>query len=250
MVCVLLQTILATFVISLVSLVGLAFSYKFIKKTIHYLISFAAASFLAIVFFDLLPHAIEELEGIHFEELSVFILTGIIIFFLVERFIHWHHCGKEECHRKKSFSHLVLIGDFVHNFLDGVVIAGAFAFNPATGWTTAAVIAAHEIPQEFGDFSVLIHSGLKKTKALLLNFYSALSAVVGGIVGFFLFEQFENVAPYIILIASGGFLYIALSDIIPAIHEHKSETKVLYVENMIFLATILVIYFLIRSFGH
>lgn len=247
----LINIILATLIISLISLVGIIISYKKIKKFLHYFISFAAGTLIAVTFFDLMPHALEELDGImHIEQSIVWVVLGIVLFFLIERYIHWHHCDKESC-RDKPAGILVLTGDFVHNFLDGVLIAGAFMLNASTGLFTALTVAIHEIPQEFGDFAVLIHSGFSKRKALILNFISALSAVIGGVLGFFLFKQIEGIAPYAVLLTAGGFLYVALSDIVPAMHQHDKNKNIVMVETIIFVLTIIGFYFLLGALhGH
>lgn len=241
----LLQIIIATGLLSLVSLVGLIVSQKKIKRFLHYFISFAAAALLAAAFFDLIPHALHELEemGLDAHEMLIFVVGGIVLFFLVEKFIHWHHCDKEHCHEKPA-GVLILLGDFVHNFIDGLLIAGAFLLNTATGIATTLTIALHEVPQEFGDFAVLLHSGFSKKKALLLNLYSALSSVVGGVVGFFLLDSFTEIIPYVVLLAAGGFLYIALADIFPTMHKHKHK-KHSIIETVIFLLTLVGFWFLI-----
>ena len=239
--------LIATLLISLLSLVGILISYKKIKKFLHYFISFAAGTLLAVAFFDLIPHALHELEefGVHAHEALVFVVGGIVLFFLVEKFIHWHHCGKEDCHDKPA-GVLILAGDFVHNFIDGLLIAGAFMLNVTTGIVTTITVALHEIPQEFGDFAVLLHSGFKKKKALLLNLYSALSAVLGGILGYFFLDKFAGVTPYVVLVAAGGFLYIALTDIMPSLHKHKYKSQMVK-ESLIFLITIVGFYFLLAA---
>lgn len=172
----------------------------------------------------------------------IFVVIGIVLFFLVERFIHWHHCGKEDCHERPA-GLLILTGDFVHNFLDGLLIAGAFLLDFTTGITTTVAVFLHEVPQELGDFSVLIHSGFSKKRALFLNFLSALSAVIGGIVGFFAFDYFHEITPFAVLIAAGGFLYIALSDIVPSLHKHKGEKYVIIIESLVFVLTIVGFWF-------
>ena len=236
--------IIATVIISLISLVGIIISYKKIKKFLHYFISFAAGVLIAVSFFDLIPEAMHKLEdaGIEHSELFLFIVVGIVLFFLIERMIHWHHCDKECCDAKPA-GLLILTGDFVHNFLDGILIAGAFMLDFGTGVVTAITVAIHEIPQEFGDFAVLVHSGFTKKKALLLNFLSALSAVFGGILGYFLFDRLSGFIPFVVLITAGGFLYIALSDIVPAMHKHCKEKKVMLFETFIFVTTVVVFYF-------
>jgi len=237
--------ILATLIISLVSLLGILVTQKHIKKFLHYFISFAAGTLIAAAFFDLIPHALEELEvaGMHVEESVIFIVVGMVLFFLIERFIHWHHCDQDHCHEKPA-GLLILTGDFVHNFIDGLLIAGAFLLDVTTGIITTITVAIHEIPQEFGDFAVLIHSGFSRNKALLLNFLSALSAVAGGIVGYFVLEQAENLTPYAVLITAGGFLYIALTDIVPSMHKHGKNKTIVIVETVVFLATLVGLYYL------
>lgn len=245
----LINIIIATLIVSLISLVGIIISHKKIKKFLHYFISFAAGALISVALFDLIPHALEKLEqiGIHAHQSFIFVVMGIVLFFLIERFIHWHHCGNEHCHQKPA-GILILTGDFIHNFLDGILIAGAFMLSNATGVFTTLTVLLHEIPQEFGDYAVLIHSGFSKKKALLLNFLSALSAVFGGIIGFLLFEVIDGIAPYFVLATAGGFLYIALSDIVPSMHKGEKK-KMLVAESLIFILTMAGFYFLI-SFLH
>lgn len=240
----LIQIIVATVIVSLVSLLGIIFSYGKIKKFLHYFISFAAASLLGVAFFDLIPEGTEELIflGIEVEIALLFVLIGVMLFFIVERFIHWHHCDKDDCHDKPA-GFLILTGDFVHNFIDGILIAGAFLLNTFTGIMTTITVIIHEIPQEFGDFSVLIHSGFSKMKALKYNFFSALSAVLGGILGYFLFDSLGRITPYAVLIAAGGFIYVALSDIVPSMHKHKDKSNTVWLETLIFLVTLVGFYF-------
>ena len=242
----LLTIILATLIISLISLIGIIISHKNVKKFLHYFISFAAGTLIAVAFFDLIPEAVGKLEeaGMHIDESVLFIVAGILIFFLVERYIHWHHCGKHEC-KEKPAGMLILMGDFVHNFIDGVLIAGAFMLGNATGIITTVSVAVHEIPQELGDFSVLIHSGFSKVRALYLNFVSALSAVIGGVIGFFVFNSVNRVVPYAVLIAAGGFIYVALSDIMPSLHHHKQNKSIVLNETIIFVLTLVGMYFLL-----
>ncbi|MBD3209437.1 ZIP family metal transporter [Candidatus Woesearchaeota archaeon] len=247
----LLAVIISTVIISLISLVGLFLAAKRVQRWIHYFISFAAGTLLAVSFFDLIPeslHAFEE-AGVHGREALLFVLVGIALFFIIERFIHWHHCGKNDCDERPA-GLLILTGDFIHNFLDGVLIASAYLLDFRAGLLATISIIAHEIPQEIGDFSVLLHAGYTKAKALLLNFYSALSAVIGGVVGYFLFSAVEIVIPFVVAVAAGGFIYIALTDIVPALHRHKRERWVSVVETAVFLLTIVVFWCLLSLLGH
>lgn len=247
----LLAITVSTLIISLVSLVGLFIFGKRIERGLHYLIAFAAATLLSVSFFDLLPEALEgfEAQGVHAHEALVVVLVGILVFFIIERFIHWHHCGKEDCHDRPA-GLLVLTGDFVHNFVDGLLVAGAYLLSLQAGILATISIVAHEIPQEIGDYSVLIHSGFKRAKALLLNFYSALSAVIGGVAGYFALSALENAIPFIVAFAAGGFIYIALTDIVPALHKHKKHGNLMVTETFIFLVTIVAFYFILGALGH
>jgi zinc and cadmium transporter len=247
----LLPIIIATIVVSLASFVGILVVAKKAKSFLHYLIAFAAAALISVSLLDLIPEALETLEaaGTHAEDGLLFVIMGIVLFFLIERFIHWHHCGSEDCHDRPA-GLLILTGDFVHNFIDGILIAGAFLLDINAGILTSLSILAHEIPQEIGDMSVLLHSGFSTRRALFLNFLSALSAVIGGVVGFFAFQALEGVLPYAVMVAAGGFLYIALSDIVPALHRHKKQKGMLFVETAIFILGIVFFWALLTFLGH
>ncbi len=247
----LLPIISATFLVSLIAFVGLAVTSRHIKRLLHYFVSFAAGTLVAVAFFDLIPHSLEEIMALggSLEAGIAFVVLGIAIFFLIEKFIHWHHCDRHECHELPA-GVLILTGDFVHNFLDGVLIAGAFLLDTATGILTTITVAVHEIPQEFGDFAVLVHAGFTRKRALLLNFVSALSAVLGGVLGYFMFASIEGIAPFAVLAAAGGFIYVALSDIVPSLHRHLGRTRhAVELETVIFVLTIAVLYFLFHSVG-
>jgi len=235
----------ATLIISLMSFVAAWFLRHKVTKYLHYLITFAAGVLLASAFLDLMP------EGLHDVDLHLgllFVLIGIILFFLIERFIHWHHCGKHDCHRE-SLGKLNLIGDSIHNFLDGIIIAGSFLINPLTGIFTSIAIVAHELPQEIGDYSILIHSGYTHKNALKMNVLVSLTALIGGLFGFFLLSSFETFLPFLVLLTAGGFIYIALSDIFPDLHQHKEERKII-LEGIILILTLIVFWFLFSLLGH
>ncbi|MCA9477686.1 MAG: ZIP family metal transporter [Nanoarchaeota archaeon] len=254
----LLAIIIATVIISLMSFVGIFFLSERVKQFLHYLVSFAAGTLLAVAFFDLIPESLEHfLElGIDLHESIIIVLAGVLIFFLIERFIHWHHCDSctdhdhHHDHKHKTAGFLVLAGDFVHNFVDGVLVAGAFLLDFHIGIVTTLSIVAHEIPQEIGDFSILLHSGYTKAKALLYNFYSALSAVLGGVIGYFALSAVQSIVPFVVAIAAGGFIYIALTHIVPALHSHKHNRKTIFIETLIFFSTIVVFYFLLAGHSH
>lgn len=206
--------LVATLVVSGVSLVGvlyLVIKEKFVNKILPYLVAFAAGSLLAASLFDLIPESFEILG----KNASVFVTVGILIFLLFEQILHWHHEQRHECGdcKGKVIGYMVLLGDGLHNFLDGIIIASAFLISVPTGISATLAVFLHEIPQELGDFAVLIHSGFKKEKALLYNFLSALTAILGGIMGYFFLKGVSGVVPYVVAIGAGGFLYIALVDL-------------------------------------
>jgi len=219
----LIYIIIATVLVSLISFIGvltLALRKQFLHRYMGLLVSFAAGAILAAVFFDLLPEAFEMLGNF------TFVLVGIGLFFILESAIHWHHHGTEcSHHAKHPVVFLNLIGDAMHNFLDGVLIAGAFLLNIGAGISTTIAIALHEIPQEIGDFAILVRGGLSRSRALLMNFLSALFSLVGGIVGFLFITKLEGALPYVISLAAGGLLYIATTDVLPELHKEKSADK-------------------------
>lgn len=184
------------------------------------LVSFAAGVMLTAALLDLLPEAFHEAG----EGASHSVFLGVLLFFFFERFLLWFH-HHHEPHGIKPVSLLVLVGDGLHNFIDGVAIAAAFLISPAVGLTTTIAIAAHEIPQELADFSLLIHGGIKKATALLLNFLSGLTALLGAVLSYYYLESFESGIPTILGFTAGMFLYIACSDLIPEMHKDFAKQK-------------------------
>ncbi|MBP9699777.1 ZIP family metal transporter [Candidatus Woesebacteria bacterium] len=217
--------LIASLLVSAVSFVGGIFLVNhrlFSNSTFtSSLVSFAAGIMLSAALLDLLPEA-QEAAG----EGNIFlpVLIGIVAFFFLERFVVWFH-HHHASHGKAPTSVLILLGDAVHNFIDGVAIAAAFLVSPALGVTTTLAIAAHEIPQEIADFSVLISGGMKKSKALLYNFISGLTAVLGAITAYFFFETVQGVSWILLSFTAGMFLYIACSDLIPELHKELSDKK-------------------------
>jgi len=216
-------SLLAVLVVSLLSFVGvlfLALKKGTLEKILLFLVSLAAGSLLGGAFIHLLPEAIEEL-GVSLS-FSISILTGILSFFVLEKFVHWRHChiptSKNHPH---PLAFMNLFGDAFHNLIDGAVIAGSFLVSPSLGVATTLAVIIHEIPQEIGDFGVLVYGGFKKTKALLFNFFSALLSFLGAILVLFLGNRFTDLIPLILPFTAGGFIYIAGADLIP---ELKKET--------------------------
>jgi len=156
-------------------------------------------------------------------------MVSLVMFWLIERGVHWHHCHCNNNNEKDrpSRQHLVylnLIGDALHNFLDGVVLAATFLVNPALGWSTMAATAVHEFPQELGDAAILMHGGLSKKKAIWANGTVALIAVFGGIVGYYFLSYLDGWVPYLLAVAASNFLYLALADLVPELnHEHGNK---------------------------
>ncbi len=157
----------------------------------------------------------------------MFLLLGFCVFFVLENFIRWHHHHSISHPEIKSFSYLILISDAMHNFIDGVVIAASFMVSLPIGIMTSIMVVLHEIPQEIGDFGVLIYGGFKKTKALFLNFLSGVTAIFGGIVGYFLAEKIGDSIVFLLPFAAGTFIYIAASDLIPEIKEKGSKESMI-----------------------
>lgn len=212
-----------SFIGSVASLIGgalLLLNKNQTKRFYHLLASFAAGALLATAFLDLLPEALEEAP-----EANIFAwaLAGLLGFFILERFLHWfHHHHDEELPAgeltKKPVVSLVLFGDSVHNFIDGLVVGSAFLVDIRLGIVTALATAAHEIPQEIGDFGILLNAGVKKSRVFLYNVLSSLATMVAAVGVYFLGSALEGVLPIFLSVTAGFFIYIAASDIIPEIH--------------------------------
>lgn len=245
-----LQILVAVISVSLISLVGvflLSFKEAFLKKTLLYFVSFAVGALFANVFLHLLPETIEQAPDIH--KAFIYVLVGILISFFIEKFVHWHHCHNLECHDYKPVGTLMLIGDGVHNLTDGILIASTFLVDPQLGIATTIAIILHEIPQEVGDFAVLLHSGWSRTQALLANFASALTAVVGAVLVLFLNEYVTGIEAVLLPITAGNFLYIAGSDLIPELHK-ESKLKNALLQFCAILAGILLMSVFISNHEH
>jgi zinc and cadmium transporter len=240
-----LYTIISVIIISLISLVGiftLSIKAKKLKTLLIYLISFSAGALFGDAFLHLLPEISQ--QGLT-TQTSLLVLAGIGVFFFIEKIVHWQHCHHPitESH-VHPFAIMNLIGDAVHNFLDGIIIGVSYLINIPAGIATTIAVALHEIPQEIGDFGVLIHGGYSKAKALMLNFVTALAAIIGAIIALTLNTYIPNIEQYLIPIAIGGFIYIAGSDLIPELHKDFETRKSIY--QLIALALgVLVMYLLL-----
>jgi zinc and cadmium transporter len=253
--------IVFTLIGSVFSLIGgilLLFKEKTTLKYSHFLAAFAAGTLLGTVFFDLLPEAIEEAEHVSTNlglTINIFFWTlfGFLSFFLIERFIHWFHHHQHEYTEEtvKPTVPLIITSDTVHNFIDGVVIASTFLVSIPLGIVTTLAVAIHEIPQEIGDFGILLHKGMKRKKIILVNLLSALTALVGALIAYWLGERMEAPLPILLSITAGFFIYIAASDLIPEIHHENRKGFALTETLLIFLGvgTIWIFISLLEGFG-
>lgn len=216
-----LYTLSSVFVVSLISFVGVlavALRREVLHKILLFLVSLSAGALLGGVFFHLIPEAAEEM-GFSLN-LALYVLSGILIFFVLEKLICWRHCHIEiSDEHPHPIAFMNLIGDALHNFIDGMIIAGAYIVSVPLGISTTLAVIFHEIPQEIGDFGVLVHGGFRRLKALLLNFATALTAVLGALVILFLNIEVEAVGRILVPFTAGGFLYIATSDLIPELRK-------------------------------
>lgn len=216
---------------------------KWLNRILLVLVAFSAGALLGAAFFDLLPEALERVGAESTMGVFVFVIFGFLSFFILENFVHWHHHHSREHPEIMPFSYLILISDSFHNFIDGVVIAASFAVSLPMGITTSLAVILHEIPQEIGDFGILIYGGIKKTRALLLNFLSAIAAVFGGLIGFFLSEKIGESVVFLLPFAAGNFIYIACSDLIPEIKEKTIPKKAIF-HFLVFLLGLALMYYL------
>ena len=212
-------------VVSLISFVGVIFiglKESLLRRVVMVLVGFASGTLLGGAFFDLLPEAVSMINPPI--TIFYFVILGIIVFFCIEKFLYWRHCHEEEC-QVHTFAYISLVGDGVHNFIDGMIIAATFVLGFELGFITTLAVISHEIPQEIGDFGVLIYGGLSKRKALTYNFISALTAILGAIVTYYVVFLRSNYA-LLVPFAAGGFIYIATTDLMPELHKksHAGES--------------------------
>jgi len=222
-------------------------------------ISFAIGALLAVAFWGLIPEAFSAVKPEQFQSLSGAILAGILGFFVLEKLLIWRHChfgnceahGDEDEHghghghshshgMTKSAGVLIVLGDGIHNFVDGVLIAAAFLTDAHLGIVTSLAVAAHEIPQEVGDFAILLHSGYSKSKALLYNIFASLATVLGGVLAYFGLEGLHDSLPYFLALAASSFIYIAVADLIPSLHKKTDMRTSLQQIALIALGVLLI----------
>jgi zinc and cadmium transporter len=199
------------------------------NRLLPHTVSFAIGALLGAALLGLLPHALEGVEAGHYHGITSAVLLGLFGFFLLEKLVLWRHCHHSHCevhtpeedgpHQHAAAGTLILIGDSLHNFIDGVLIGAAFLTDIHLGVVTSLAVAAHEIPQEVGDFAVLLHSGFSTGKAFVFNLLSSLATVLGGLLAYYGLKGLQPLLPYVLAIAASSFIYIAVADLIPGLHK-------------------------------
>jgi len=230
MVTVYLYTFSGILVVSVISLIGVFFlpsREDILRKYIFLFISLAVGALLGDAFIHLIPEAFGTSSNA--TATGVLTILGILLFFILEKVLHWHHHGEDANENHiHPIGRLILFSDGVHNFLDGIIIAASFMVSIPVGIATTIAVTLHEIPQEIGDFAILLHSGYTRRRALVLNFLSALTAFVGALVFFVFGTLSESLVGYSLPLAAGGFIYIALTDLIPELHKTKQAKHSFY----------------------
>lgn len=192
------------------------------SKLIPWLVSYAVGALLGVSMLALLPTTLEQLPP---PRVFTTLLLGILLFFVLEKLVLWRHCHIHDCEVHESSVFPVLIGDAFHNFVDGAVVAAAVMTSVPLGITTAVAVAAHEIPQEIGDFAILLHAGYSRGRALLLNVLSAAASALGAVAAFVALDYVPRMLPYILVLAAASFLYVAMADLIPGLHRGRTDAS-------------------------
>jgi len=215
-------------IVSLISLIGvvtLSVKIEHLKKILIYLISFSAGALIGDAFIHLIPEVVEESGGFSLM-ISLYVISGLVVSFVVEKFIHFRHCHMPiTAEHKHPFAWMNLFGDSIHNFIDGLIIGAAYLVSVPVGIATTIAVILHEIPQEMGDFGVLVHGGFSVKKAVFLNFLTALTAVAGTVIVLVFGSAMEGLSLFLVPFAAGNFIYIASTDLIPELHKETSVRK-------------------------
>jgi zinc and cadmium transporter len=214
-----------------------------------HLVSFATGTLLGAAFLGLLPHALDLAADSDVHVIPLAVLLGLLGFFLLEKLVIWRHCHEDHCevHGSELVDHpqstgtMILIGDGLHNFLDGILIAGAFLTDVHLGIVTSLAVAAHEIPQEVGDFAVLLHSGYTRGRAFFYNILSSLTTVIGGVLAWYALQDVQHFLPYVLAVAASSFIYIAVADLIPTLHQ-RVEGRATLQQVVLIAVGVLLIY--------
>ncbi len=217
-----LSSVVAVSLISFLGALTLGMKQERLQGALFYLISFSAGALLGDVFIHILP---EILAGEQALQNSVYVLLGILLFFILERVLLWHHSHSSHNEEVHAMVHLTIVGDALHNFLDGVAIAASFLVSVPVGIATTTAIVFHEIPQEIGQFAILVHGGWSRAKALFYNFISALMAVLGALLVLLFSSRFDGAPALLLGVSAASFLYVAMSDVIPELHKETRLGK-------------------------
>ncbi|MCX7274806.1 MAG: ZIP family metal transporter [Burkholderiales bacterium] len=254
------QILLATLAAGLLSVLAAALiAVPLLKGAVHQLVSLSAGLLLATALLHVLPEAIESGADLHL--LCATLLAGLVGFFLLEKLDimrHSHHYegdghGHAHGHDREEAGPgglMILVGDSIHNFADGVMIAAAFATDPGLGWLTTFAIATHEIPQEIGDYILLLNAGYTRSRALLFNGLASLAAVLGGVVGYFALSAGQGLQPYVLILAAASFIYIALADLVPDLHRQSRRAKAGWLKQSMLMLTGIAIIAVLTSHFH
>jgi len=210
---------------SLLGLLGgllLLWKEKLARRVSHVLVSFGAGALIGIVFFDLLPEALEGADDA--TRVLQLVFAGFLLFYIIEKSVAWYHCHHHEAVTRVP-RYLIVLGDFIHNMIDGMLIAATFLVDARLGLITAVGVLLHELPQEVGDFGILLHSGLSRARVIGYNLLSSVGALVGGVLVLLFGARLEAFAPILIALVAGNFLYIAAVDLIPSTHHHENASR-------------------------
>lgn len=235
----------------LASSIFLVLPKKTREKMLNPLISLAIGALLGAAFLGLLPQALESQYISDPRDVAATILIGLLAFFLLEKLVLWRHCHHDTCEahvpgpdaKEYAAGRLILIGDSFHNFIDGVLIAGAFITDIQLGILTGLAVTAHEIPQEVGDFAILLKSGYSRARALAFNIATSITSVAGGVIAFYFFRESQQILPYVLAFAAASFIYVAVADLIPGLHK-RVDLKTTIQQFVLILTGILIIYFM------
>lgn len=220
---------------------------KWLHRVSEYLLYLAGGTLLGSALLGLIPEAAHE---IHFEDVLLWLAIGIVFFFILEKIILWRTCHDEHCERQShTAAPMILIGDAFHNAIDGVVIAASFITSVELGIFVTISVVLHEIPQELGDFGILIKSGYSRRKALLYNLLSGSTSLLAGILAYFLLDFVQSVVPYALAIAAASFMYVAMADLIPEMHK-ETKFKPSIVQILLIIAGLAIIYFSAQGHQH
>ncbi|MBI5731854.1 MAG: ZIP family metal transporter [Candidatus Magasanikbacteria bacterium] len=245
----LIKIILANLLVGLCGVLGAFGVIKFFarhRSRMILLVSFAAGSMIAVSFLDLLPEAVAAHGNLNL--MIKFLMLGFILFLLMEKAMIYYHCHEENC-RLHSSVKLVMLGDSLHNFLDGVAVAASFVAGPTIGFLTTLAIIIHEIPQEIGDFGVLLHAGFSRKRALLFNIISGFTAILGGVLAYFALNRLSFLMPYFLALTAGGFIYVAAADLLPETHHDLTTRREIFLHSLLVIMGMAIIWLLGKYIG-